>query len=336
VKRRLVVELLVAGALVTFGCHTRPSGRHTRTSHELMHSTLGAQARAVRHLCADLAPATCASACPSTLPARDHAECLIDYRFSHDAEALDLARALYARTGALPGVDTTESHGTYGGEQIPTRPALPVGDDRQHLEWILASFDRYEEVFTALAAHATSPIDFRLRPEAFGFFRTDTPAYPSAWGQAGVVGYNLDGPLHTSARDVLETLFHELFHLNDERRGGWSASVLGDIFEQIVRHCRDDHECLGDFAPHDTLVPDGTYYPFDRKTRDVREYGAELALRWFREHEAIVQGTPLEPPFKCRSEENRVAWERIAQDFFGGLDLSRDCAASLDTSSQGS
>lgn len=292
-----------------------------------MHRPSRDHGRAIRALCADLTPDACTTACPPTLPAREHAQCLIDFRFADDSEALDLARALYARTGVLPGVDTTTSHGTYGGTPIATQPALPVGDDRQHLAWLIASFERYEQVFAILVARAPRPIDFRLRPDAFGFFRTGTQTYPSAWGQGGVVGYNLDGPLHTNERDVLETIFHELFHLNDERRGGWSASALGELFEGIVRRCGRDDGCFGDFAPHDTRVPNGTYYPFDEATRDVREYAAELALRYFREHEAILDGTPLEPPFKCGSEENRVAWERLVEDFFGGLDLSRDCAA---------
>jgi hypothetical protein len=332
--RRLVGLAIVASLLA--GCHPRSPSRHTRSSHELLHRPSAAHGRALRQLCADVGTEGCATACPATLAAREHAECLIAFRFADDAEALELARALYAKTGALPGVDVTESLGTYSGERIPTRPALPVGDDRQHLAWILASFERYEEVFVALAERAPHPIDFQLRPDAFGFFRTDVPAYPSAWGQAGVVGYNLVGPLHTSGRDVLETLFHELFHLNDERRGGWSSAVLGDLFEAIVDRCQDDHVCLGDFAPHDTLVPDGTYYPFDSRTRDVREYAAELALRFFREHEAILDGAPLEPPFKCRSEENRVAWERISRDFFGSLDLARNCEAGLERVDQGS
>ncbi|MBX3206158.1 MAG: hypothetical protein KF764_13895 [Labilithrix sp.] len=325
-KRRAVACLLVAScATAAVGC-ARPAGTRARAAQQGAHRPSPVHGRALRQMCADLTPGACAKACPSTLPAREHAECLIAFRFAGDDAALELARALYAKTGVLPGVDTTQSQGTYGGTQIATRPALPIGDHRQHLAWIIASFDRYDAIFSSLAARAPRPIDFRLHPDAFVFFSTETQAYPSAWGQGGVVGYNLEGPLHTNERDVLETVFHELFHLNDERRGGWSATALGDLFEGIVHRCGTDHECFGDFAPHDTRVPDGTYYPFDEKTRDVREYAAELALRYFREHEAILEGAPLEPPFKCGSEDNRVAWERLVEDFFGGLDLSRDCA----------
>jgi len=318
-------DFVVAAALLASACHNRSAQRVTKASLELTHQPSSPQGRALRHLCADLGGDPCIAACPPTLPPKDHAECLIEFRFAEDGEALELARTLYAKTGVLPGVDTTESQSSYSGNVVATRPALPVGDDRQHLAWIIASFERYDEVFSMLAARAPAPIDFNLRPDAFVFFRTETKTYPSAWGQGGVVGYNLEGPLHTTERDVLETLFHELFHLNDERRGGWSATALGDVFESIVSRCGGADECFATFAPYDTRVPNGTYYPFDERTRDVREYGAELALRYYLEHEAILTGTPLEPPFKCGSEENRAAWERLARDFFGGLDLSRDC-----------
>ncbi|MBX3212298.1 MAG: hypothetical protein KF850_09720 [Labilithrix sp.] len=326
-KRRAVAcALALSCAVLSVGCRPRPTSAGSGPSRHAVAPRSPAQGRAIRRMCADLAPGTCGKACPATLSAREHAECLIAFRFAGDAEALELARSLYAKTGVLPGVDTTRSQGTYAGTRVPTRPALPLGDHRQHLAWLIASFDRYDAVFTRLAARAPRPIDFRLHPDAFVFFSTETRAFPSAWGQGGVVGYNLEGPLHTNERDVLETVFHELFHLNDERRGGWSASALGELFEGIVHRCGSDHECFGDFAPHDTRVPDGTYYPFDERTRDVREYAAELALRYFREHEAILEGAPLEPPFKCVSEDNRVAWERLVEDFFGGLDLARDCA----------
>lgn len=331
--RRIAFELLFAAALTTLGtaCHSRPSRHHSRASQELTHRPSSVQGRALRHLCGDLGAEPCVAACPSSLPPKEHAECLIEFRFAHDAEALDLARSLYAKTGVLPGVDVSKSQSTYTGERVPTTPALPIGEDRQHLAWIIASFERYDAVFSTLAAQAPAPIDFSLRPDAFVFFRTQTKTYPSAWGEHGVVGYNLEGPLHTSERDVLETLFHELFHLNDERRGGWSNAALGDVFSTIVSRCGGDHECLTGFAPYDTCVPDGTYYPFDERTRDVREYGAELALRWYLEHEAVLAGAPVEPPFKCGTDENRSVWDRITQDFFGGLDLTRECERVPDT-----
>lgn len=320
-------RILRRGALIVFvvtslaACHPRSVAQRASRP-----DAASPQGRAVRHLCADVGTDPCIAACPPSLPAHEHAECLIDYRFSSDAAARELALSLFARTGALPGIDAAATRGSYGGRRVVTRPALPLGEDRRHLEWILASFDRYEVVLRALREHAARPVAFRLEPDAFLFFRTGDKTYPSAWGGDGVVGYNLDGPLHGSERDVLETLFHELFHLNDEHRGRWSAAVLGDLFAVILDRCGEDHECLGPFAPYDTVVPGGTYYPFDARTRDVREYGGELALRYFLEHEAILDGAPREPPFKCLTEENQRAWVLLASDFFGDADMTRDCA----------
>lgn len=125
-----------------------------------------------------------------------------------------------------------------------------------------------------------------------------------------------------------ETLFHELFHLNDGRHRAWSVRALTSIFDSIVEECRGDHECLGPFAPHDTIVADGTYYAFDPRTRDVREYGAELALRYFMEHESLLLARPLlRPPFKCLATQNRIAWDQLVDEFFGGVDLSPECSA---------
>lgn len=318
-------RLLAATALLVLGA-CRSASTPAPSAPKTARLPTPAHEKALGHLCGDVATEACMAACPPALPVRAHAECLIEYRFSGDAKALRLARSLYAKTGALPGVDVTARQGSYGGATVSARPALPIGDDRRHLEWILSSFERYEEVFAAIRAHADRPIEFRLTPDAFQFFQTEEVMYPSAWGARGIVGYNLRGPLHTSERDVLETLFH----LNDEWRGGWSAQALNDIFTTIGERCRLDHECFGSFAPHDTVVPNGTYYPFDERTRDVREYAAELALRFYREHEAVLQGTPLEPPFKCLSEENRVAWARLSEDFFAGVDLTRDCDTSME------
>lgn len=330
-KRRVLLFLTLATAVFGTSCRPRNVGLPARSTAKPSAATTAAHARALKHLCAGAARSDCSTACAPTLATREHAKCLIDFRFADDAKALGLAHELYDRTGALPGLDTTTSQGTYDGTRVLTRPALPIGDDRRHLAWILASFDRYEAFLKNLAAAAKHPIDFQLHPDAIVFFRTDTPSYPSAWGQHGVVGYNLRGPLHTSERNVLETLFHELFHLNDERKKGWSVTTLGKVFEGILARCGSDHACFENFAPHDTRVPEGTYYPFDKRTRDVREYAAELALRYFLEHEAIQNGSPLEPPFKCRTEENLAAWQRLVDAFFGGADLTRACNSGRST-----
>jgi hypothetical protein len=214
----------------------------------------------------------------------------------------------------------------YRGENVEVFSALPVGRYRRHLAWLEQSFVRYDAVLDALDARAASSIAFARHPKAFLFYRTRTPRYPSAYALDGVIGYNVEGPLYVSERDVRETIFHELFHVNDQLRDGWAERALTPIFSSIVERCSDDHACFGAFAPHSTIVPNGTYYAFDTRTRDVREYAAELAVRYFVEHEAIVlERAPLKPAFKCNTPANASAWRAIADEFFAGVDLT-SCA----------
>ena len=75
------------------------------------------------------------------------------------------------------------------------------------------------------------------------------------------------------------------------------------------------------------MVRGGTYYAFQPDNGDsVHEYAAELALRYYREHRAVLGATRLaRAPFKCGPEENRRAWAAIAAEFFGGVDLVPAC-----------
>jgi hypothetical protein len=326
-------RLLLMIAMLASGCRTAPLPRGafqpaTPTAPATPASpALTENERAKQLLCADIAEDACTSACSDTLAPRAHAECLIDLRFGSDPEALDLARALYAKTSALVGIDTLRSIEGYRGQSVELLPALPIGVYRHHLAWLSAGLDDLDAFVASLRSRAGADVAFQPRPRAFLFFRTADRSYPSAYFLDGSIGYNLEGPLNTNARDVQETLFHELFHLNDaSRAGGWSEGALKSVFESIIERCGNDHDCLTPFAPHGTVVPEGTYYPFDERTRDVREYAAELALRYFLEHEVILAGKePSLPPFKCLSEENGIAWARLADEFFGGADLSPAC-----------
>lgn len=276
-------------------------------------------------LCADLDEKTCVEACPDGADLREHADCLMRLRLSSDPEALELARSLYTKTNALVGVDASGSIDGYGGQDVPLYPALPIGEHRHHLAWLRRSLVAFEAFIVALAPHAPRPVKFQPRPRGFVFYQTAERSFPSAYCSGAVIGYNVRGPLNSNWRDMHETLFHELFHVNDEE--GWTSSALGALFDSIVERCGDQHECLAPFSPHTTIVPGGTYYAFDRRTRDVREYGAELALRYFLEHEAILASEPpVLPSFKCLTEENRLAWERLADALFGGANLTPSCA----------
>lgn len=285
-------------------------------------------ARVLEVLCSDH-PAECQSACRDAHDGYSFAECAVSLRYAHDREALELARRLLFRTGAVPGMDDlSEIDASYLGD-VPVQPVLPVGPHRHHLRWVTASVLDFDALFAALAPLAPAPMLFRTRPHGFRFFATRERSYPSAYANDGVVAYNVKGALYDNEEDVRATLFHELFHLNDDGHGEWSRSALADVFDAIVARCGADDACLARFAPDDAKVPDGTYYAFDPRTGSVVEYAAEVALRWYREHHAIVrEGRLPERPFKCGDELNREAWGRVTHEFFGGLDRVPDCSGS--------
>ena len=139
------------------------------------------------------------------------------------------------------------------------------------------------------------------------------------------MAYNVNGSIDTSADRVRETLFHEIFHLDDADHGDWSPRHLTSIQDAIERKCGTRTPCLAPYAPTSTIVRRGTFYAF-QPGNDVHEYAAEVALRWYEEQRAVVRGEPrVRPAFKCGPDENRRAWEAIAEEFFGGADLVPGC-----------
>jgi hypothetical protein len=310
--------------LALLGCTSaqRPDARRVE-----LDRASAARSEAQKLLCSDIGDHSCRMACSSTLRPAEYGDCLLHYRFGSDQEALRLARTLHAHT--LLGIDTRHSIDGLAGEEVELYPALPVGEHRHHLAWLHALLEGFASFVDGVKVHAPRPVTFEPRPRAFVFFRTSGSSYPSAYTWNGVIGYNLDGPLHTNLDDVRTTLFHELFHFNDARIGTWSNEVLGEIFASVIAKCGDAHDCLARYAPYDTLVPEGTYYGFDERIRDVREYAAELALRYYIEHEAILGGGHLDrTPFKCLSSENAAAWQLLVDTFFGGADLTPSCIKS--------
>jgi hypothetical protein len=204
-------------------------------------------------------------------------------------------------------------------------PEVPLGRYRRHLEWVAGATGDFVAFFGALSAPA--PVRYRVRPLAFRFFRSVRRTTPSAYAGGWDVSYNVSGSLNGSADAVRETLFHEVFHLNDAAHGDWSARALRAIFDAIVARCGTRVACLRPYAPGDTMVRGGTYYAFQPDNGDaVHEYAAELALRWYREQRAVQRGEKLgRPAFKCGPEENRRAWEAIVAEFFGGADAVPAC-----------
>lgn len=275
----------------------------------------------------DAATTPPAARCAAVDAPAERVRCLFAARYEGDAEALDTALDLYDASGDVAGVQVEQDmDGGFRG-RIHLVPQPPVGKHRKHLAWIAAARRDFDVFFAALAPIARAPIRYRHRPLAYRFFRSVGRTTPSAYAEGWTVSYNVSGSLHRSAEMVRDTIFHEVFHLNDQAHGDWSPRALGAIYHSIVRRCGTRVACLRPYAPGDTMVRGGTYYAFQPDNGEsVHEYAAELALRYFREQRAALAGQkPGKPPFKCGPDENRRAWEAIVAEFFGGADATPAC-----------
>ena len=224
-------------------------------------------------------------------------------------------------------------------------PEPPVGRFRKHLDWALVAARDFDEFFAGLEKRASRPIRYRWRAIALLYFRSVGRTTPSAYAAGWSVAYNVSGSLHGSADAVSVMLFHEMFHLNDAADGHWSRPALGGMFDGIVHRCGTKLACLAPFAPNTTTVRGGTYDAFQPDNGDAgRENTAELAIRYYREHRAILRGeAPIRPAFKCGpaggwcripTEDspgavNARAWKLLVDEFFGGVDLGADDAEDL-------
>jgi hypothetical protein len=244
-------------------------------------------------------------------------------RFAGDAEASRLALGLFDADGDI--VDTLPGQRFDGGYRgvIQLVPALPVGRDRKHLAWVAGAMRDFDDFFATVARRA--PVAYRWRNLTLLFFRSVGNTTPNAFAQGWTIAYNVDGSIDTSADATRETLFHEIFHLDDAAHGDWSPKNLTATQDAIERRCGTSTPCLAPYAPTGTIVRRGTYYAF-QPGNDVHEYAAEVALRWYREQRAVVRGDkPVRPAFKCGPPENRRAWEAVVAEFFGGVDLVPAC-----------
>ena len=271
------------------------------------------------------------AACPETLAVDARVRCAHDERYRGDASAAGLAYELWAQFGIVAGVET--AHVMAGGYRGHIRivPAVPMGDDRKHLAWILQAVKEIDAVFVALARRGpapTTPAVYRYKPLTLRFMRSVAARTPSAYASGWMVAWNLDGSLHTSAEAARDTLVHEIFHLNDQAHGSaddaWSEVALGATFDAVTRKCGVRTACLATYSPNDTQVRGGTYYSF-QPGNGVREYAAELALRYFREQRAVLHSLPAPRSFKCGPAENARSWASVRDEFFAGRDLVPAC-----------
>lgn len=265
--------------------------------------------------------------CRHVVEEQGFVDCLLDARFRDDRDTYALVRRLYTEHGVVAGIEPVGvmDDGDYRG-RVDLEPASPVGDKRIHLELILDAFSLLDTVFAEFARRAPAPMRFVRKPNVIRFFETKTTTTPSAYAADGAIAYNLRGELWTSPESVFETLVHELFHLSDADRGYWSIATLKEHHDAIRARCGSDQSCLDRFAPHETKVDGGIYYAF-HPTSDVREYAAELAARYVREQRERLLSSDVvnTTPFKCQAVENEKVWRELAEEFFGGLDLTPPC-----------
>jgi len=267
----------------------------------------------------------------SLLPGYDacgDVECLIERAYKPDRKAKQLALALWADHGDIAGVGPEEiMDGGYRG-QIHLVPQLPVGGYRRHLAWVAEATGSIDRFFTDVFANQAAP-SYRWQGLAFRFVRSIKKRTPSAYATSWTIEYNVEGSLLTSAAGVRETLFHELFHTNDEAHGDWSAKHLQADYDAIVATCGKAPavKCLTPYAPNNTMVRGGTYYAFQQNNGNaVHEYAAELAVRYFKEQSAMLAAGKLaRAAFKCGPAENARAWKALVDEFFAGRDLVPAC-----------
>lgn len=279
-----------------------------------------------------------ALACPPSLPGEARIRCLYDLRYKGDAKAAGIAHELFVKWRIVAGVEVAHTmDGGYRG-MIRIEPAVPVGENRHHLEWVAGAIRDFDTFFaeldrsragqarTALSAPAAaSPKPYRFQPITLRFMRSIAARTPAAYAHDWEVAYNFVGTLNISADAVRETMFHEVFHLNDAAHGGWSPGALGSVFDAVVKKCGTGIPCLEPYTPNGTIVRGGTYYSF-QPGNGVMEYAAELALRYYREQRAALRSLPKVKPFKCGPPENAKAWGLMRDEFFGGVDAVPACS----------
>ena len=272
-------------------------------------------------------------ACPVSLAGDARVRCLYDERYKGDAKAASLAHELYVKWRVVAGVEVAHTmDGGYRG-MIRIEPAVPVGENRHHLEWVAGAIRDFDTFFTELenarkapfTSNRARPKPYRFQPITLRFMRSVGARTPAAYAHDWDIAYNFVGTLNISADAVRETMFHEVFHLNDAAHGGWSTGALGSVFDAVAKKCGTRIACLEPYTPNETIVRGGTYYSF-QPGNGVTEYAAELALRYYREQRAALRNLPKVKPFKCGPPENAKTWALIRDEFFGGVDAVAACA----------
>lgn len=246
--------------------------------------------------------------------------CLLEARYAKDAAAAKAVVELYRKTGTVLGqLPEQDFDGGYRG-LLHLVPRLPVGAHQQHREWVAAALYDFDDFFAKLGGTPK----YRWRALDFRFFESVKRKTPSAFAADWAVAYNVRGSLFGSEAGVRGTLFHEIFHLNDQAHGDWSRKTLWRLFDLIILKCGRNSQCLAPYAPDSIKVKGGTYYAF-HPGNGVGEYAADIARRYYVEQRAVLRQEKVARPFKCGPEENGKAWKLVVDEFFGGVDLVPPC-----------
>ncbi|MFO0663549.1 MAG: hypothetical protein U0174_06335 [Polyangiaceae bacterium] len=245
--------------------------------------------------------------------------------WSADPEANRITLTLFERFGVRS--DTEREHMMDGGfrGKIHIVPAEPIGPERHHLEWIKSSYEKTDAWMKQMAS--LSPKHrYRTTPIALKFFISENRTTPSAYAIDWSIAYNFRGSLLQTEAGVHETFVHETFHLNDQAHDDWSSRTMSELYRRIRTRCGTKSTCYAPYSPGTTMVRGGTYYAF-HADNDVREYAAELMVRFYKEADAIFRGAPLPrtAKFKCGPEENKLAWEGFVNEFWDGKDPIPGC-----------
>lgn len=252
--------------------------------------------------------------------AADQIRCVIAARYLKDRAASKLAIELYELTGTVVGVlPEQDFEGGYRG-RLHLVPRLPTGELRQHLVNISSALKDFEQFFSQLGGEPA----FRWRALEFRVFESVKRKTPSAFAINWSVAYNVSGSLLGTESGVRGTLFHEIFHLNDQEHRQWSARKLSGIYDRIVALCGTAVKCLEPYTPDSIKVYGGTYYDF-QPGNGVHEYAADIGKRYYLEHRAFLKKEKLGTLFKCRNDDNAKAWQLVVDEFFGGVDLLPEC-----------
>lgn len=279
-------------------------------------------------LVAGLEPAA-APTCATAAEGADRVRCRIEARWAGTGDLSATSLALWDEHRVVVGLEA--EHWMDGGfrGRLHLVPEAPRGPYARHLAWVRDAHRVMADVLAGVAQRAppAAPMRFRHQGVVYAFFRSVGRTTPSAYASDWRVGYNVSGSLLGTRDGVIDTLFHEIFHLNDQG-DAWSEAALRSIHDGIVARCGARSACLAPYAPTKTIVRGGTYYSFQPDNGDaVHEYAAEVATRWFQEHRALLEGSapPAPIPFRCGAAENAAAWKAVTDTFFAGVDLTSPC-----------